>query len=675
MTIRITGMNSGLDTESIIAELVKAKSEKKVTLQKAQTKLEYKQDAWSTLNSKIYSLYNKTINNMAFTTAYKQQKTTVSDESVASVITGKNASNGVQSLKVLSVAKAGYLTGEQLSTDGSYSASTKLWEIAGSGIDAVDEVTFSVTTNGATTDIKLKGTSSISDVVTQLKNAGVSANFDEKNQRLFIASADTGEKTDFAITASNDGGFKALSALGINVLDSVASAQYDTYANLSADDRQALIDEQVAKQAESVRTQIENIDKAIEEHEKKINSFLKEQGYADEDGNVDITNLEADYEALVSQKEALSIVPDDETQEAKAEREAALKEVEGKISAYDAYKTEKANLELAQGDKADAEAKLENDNAQIKASVAADIDAKISYAQKVVNGQVSGFSTNATKIKGEDAVIDLNGATFTSTTNNFEINGLTIVTKKETAAGEVVTLTTANDYDAVYSTIKNFLTEYNTLINEMDKLYNAESASGYEPLSDEEKESMSESEIEKWEQKVKDAVLRRDSTLSEVTSIFTSTMMAGYEVNGKTMYLSNFGINTLGYFTSADNERHAYHIDGDPDDANTSGNSDILKTMIANEPNTVISFFTQLSQALYSKIGEKMKSNDYSSYNKVYNDKQMEEEYKSYTEKIAEQEEKITAAEDKYYSQFSAMETALAKLQSKSSAVTALLGG
>lgn len=675
MTIRITGMNSGLDTESIIAELVKAKSEKKVTLQKAQTKLEYKQDAWSTLNSKIYSLYNKTINNMAFTTAYKQQKTTVSDESVASVITGKNASNGVQSLKVLSVAKAGYLTGEQLSTDGSYSASTKLWEIAGSGIDAVDEVTFSVTTNGATTDIKLKGTSSISDVVTQLKNAGVSANFDEKNQRLFIASADTGEKADFAITASNDGGFKALSALGINVLDSVASAQYDTYANLSADDRQALIDEQVAKQAESVRTQIENIDKAIEEHEKKINSFLKEQGYADEDGNVDITNLEADYEALVSQKEALSIVPDDETQEAKAEREAALKEVEGKISAYDAYKTEKANLELAQGDKADAEAKLENDNAQIKASVAADIDAKISYAQKVVNGQVSGFSTNATKIKGEDAVIDLNGATFTSTTNNFEINGLTIVTKKETAAGEVVTLTTANDYDAVYSTIKNFLTEYNTLINEMDKLYNAESASGYEPLSDEEKESMSESEIEKWEQKVKDAVLRRDSTLSEVTSIFTSTMMAGYEVNGKTMYLSNFGINTLGYFTSADNERHAYHIDGDPDDANTSGNSDILKTMIANEPNTVISFFTQLSQALYSKIGEKMKSNDYSSYNKVYNDKQMEEEYKSYTEKIAEQEEKITAAEDKYYSQFSAMETALAKLQSKSSAVTALLGG
>lgn len=673
MPIRITGMNSGLDTESIISELMKAKSEKKTTLEKAQKKLSYKQDAWKTLNSKIYSLYSKTISNLSYTSAYKKQTTSVSNESIASVITGTDASNGVQNLTVTSLATSGYLTGAKLSEDGSYSKTTKLWEITGSGIDAADEVTFSVTTKGVTTDIKLNGYSTINDVVTQLKNAGLNANFDEKNQRMFVSATETGKDADFSLTASSDGGFKALSALGIYVMDDVSKAQYETYATLNAAEnatlKQQLIDEEVAKQAANVQKQLESINAAIEEHEKKISDFLTEYNYKDADGNVNTGSLDADYDALVAQKESLSTVPEDETEEAKKTREEQLAKVEEKIKAYDSYRTEVANLELANTDKTAAEAKLENDNADIKASVEADIDAKIAYAQQVVNG------TGATRIKGQDAEITLNDAVFTSKSNTFEINGLTITAKAETKEGEVVTLTTANDYDAIYDTIKNFLKEYNELINEMDKLYNADSAKGYEPLTDDEKEAMSESEIEKWEEKIKDSILRRDSTLSEVSGLLTSAMSAGYEVNGKTMYLTHFGINTLGYFTSADNEKHAYHIDGDPDDSNTSGNADVLKSMIANEPETVISFFTQLSKALYSNLGEKMKSSDYSSYNKVYNDKQMEEEYKSYTEKIAEQEEKITAAEDRYYEKFSAMETALAKLESKTNAISGLLGG
>ena len=39
--------------------------------------------------------------------------------------------------------------------------------------------------------------------------------------------------------------------------------------------------------------------------------------------------------------------------------------------------------------------------------------------------------------------------------------------------------------------IKNFFKEYNSLINEMDKLYNAEKAKDMEPLTDEEKEEYS----------------------------------------------------------------------------------------------------------------------------------------------------------------------------------------
>lgn len=318
---------------------------------------------------------------------------------------------------------------------------------------------------------------------------------------------------------------------------------------------------------------------------------------------------------------------------------------------------------------------LANDNAKLRENITTDVEAKISYAQQVVNSGFAGASTGATRVMGQDAEIVLNDAVFKSSTNTFEINGLTITALNVTKDDEVVTLSTSDDYEAIYDTIKNFFKEYNSLINEMDKLYNADSAKGYDPLLDEEKEALSESEIEKWETKIKDSILRRDSTLGEISSLLKTTMMKGFEVDGETMYLSSFGINTLGYFNAADNERGAYHIDGDPDDEHTMGNADVLKSMIANDPEKVISFFTQLTQELYSQLGSKMSSTSYSSYNKVYNDKQMETELDDYKSKIERQQELITAAEDKYYKQFSAMETALAKLQSKENALAGLLGG
>ena len=155
-----------------------------------------------------------------------------------------------------------------------------------------------------------------------------------------------------------------------------------------------------------------------------------------------------------------------------------------------------------------------------------------------------------------------------------------------------------------------------------------------------------------------------------------SIMSSGIEVNGKTMYLSNFGINTLGYFEAPDNEKNAYHIDGDPDDGNTSGNPDKLKSMISSDPDTVISFFTQLSKNMYDKMSELSKSVDgYRTFGNFYDDKKMKSDYDDYTSKIAELEDKLAKYEDKWYAKFSAMETALAKMQQNASAVTSLLGG
>ena len=300
------------------------------------------------------------------------------------------------------------------------------------------------------------------------------------------------------------------------------------------------------------------------------------------------------------------------------------------------------------------------------------------------------------KVEGQDAEIVLNGATFVSDSNTFSINGLTINALGVT--DEELSIVTSTDYDGIYDTIKDFISEYNDVINEMDKLYNADSARKYDMLTDEQKESMSDDEVEQWENKIKGALLRKDNNLSTIMNAMTSTMLGGFYTNnlsdkekknmteseinawyekngGKKKYLSDFGISTLSYFEAEDNEHHAYHIAGDPDDEFTSDKDDELKKAIAEDPEGTANFFASLCKSLYNKMDEVMnETSEYSSIYKVYNDKQMKKDYASYTTKIKEAEDELNDYEDKWYKKFSQMEVTLSKLQSQTSSLTSMLG-
>lgn len=510
MAMRLTGLMSGMDTESVIQQLVEARKTKVTSAQNDQTKLEWKQDVWKELNTKLKNLQTKYLNNMRFTGAYAKKTTKVSDESAVSVITGEGAVEGVQTLSVDQLAKTAYMTGGKvtLQSGGEATALTAMRNFVTFDKDENGkEISKSLKLNladGTEKEIELTGSTTISDILTQLKDAGLNASFDAGQQRFFISAKESGADGNFTLT-SDDGNI--LKALGLNV--------------------------------------------------------------------------------------------------------------------------------PAEG---------------------------------------SG-ETGATYIAGQNAKITLNGAQFESTNNVFAINGLTFTAMNETN-GKNVTVTTQQDTDGIYDMIKEFLKEYNAVINELDKLYNADSVKDYEPLSDEDKESMSETEIEKYEQKIKDSLLRRDDNVRKVSEGLKSQMRSGIEVNGETLYLTHFGIETLNYFTAAENEKNAYHIDGDEDDADTSGNADKLKSMIASDPDKVISFFTQLTQNVYTEMSELSSSiEDYRSFGSFYDDKKMKSDYDSYTTKIKELEEKLNDYEDKWYAKFADMETAMAKMQQNSSAVTSLLGG
>ena len=294
---------------------------------------------------------------------------------------------------------------------------------------------------------------------------------------------------------------------------------------------------------------------------------------------------------------------------------------------------------------------------------------KVQDSKEIMDQSSQYTNSGAMKIDGCDSEIKLNGITYTSSLNTYSINGLSITAMQATGDGDTnaITVTTATDTQAIYDKIKSFLTQYNSLINEMTSLYNADTAKGYEPLTDDEKSAMSDSEVEKWEEKIKSSLLRRDDSLESVMNLMTNAMSQPVTIDGKKYYLSSFGIKTLGFLNAPENQQNAYHIDGDEDDTATSGNEDKLMAMINSDPDTVVSFMQQLTTNLYDAIGTKMKSSSVSSIYKVYNDKEMASEYSDYTTTIKKWEQKLQDQEDAYYKKFSAMETALSKLQSQTS--------
>ena len=754
--IRASGMVSGLDTETLVQAMVSTQVSKKEKLQKAQTKLQWKQDAFKSLNTKVYGLYSK-VGNLRFSSAYNMKKTTVSDTTKAQVTASNTAVNGIQTLQIKQLATSGYLTGGELKKGTT--GKTTLKELGYDGADT----SISVTIGSSKKDIDVSGSTTVDDLVSKLKDAGLNASFDDKNGRIFVSAKETGKENDFSLTGADMSGLKALNAAGLSVMSKSDIENYNKMASYAKNDDTGSYSE--SKTSEAILQTLKNLQNAYEgntnlaREEKDLNAKIAYSDAKDavnkyldgDDTNADkkaereqLANLLkqssskytyvndqtgevkeiydvkdrvgwtaydtkvnelAKFTGLITETtgdagetkedstklEALSnniktvIAVDDNaiytddvkkayylSEDERAEAKKRLEEIPKEKEANDAIIADEDN---SYWDIKDYTGKTEDDLAAIADKYAKQVTNARDMVEKLANGSTDiPISKGASRVDAQDAKITLNNADFTSSSNVFNINGLTIKATAKTADGETLSINTDTDTQGIYDKIKDFLTDYNSIINELTSLYNADSAKGYEPLTDDEKESMSDKEVEKWETKIKDSILRNDSTVGGVMNAMTTAMMKSYTINGKSYSLSSFGIHTQGYLNAAKNEQYAYHIDGDEDDTITSGNTDKLMDMINNNPEDLEEFMKQLTSGLYSALDSKMKSTTMSSAYTIYNDKQMTKEYNNYTTEIKEWETKISDLEDRYYKQFSTMETQLAKMQSTTSSLTSMLG-
>ena len=713
MGIRMSGLSSGMDTEAIVKELMSAQSLKKNKVVKAKTKLEWTQTKWADLNTKLTGLYNNFVTKMQLSTAYKTKKTTISDTSKASVSAKTNAVNGSYTMEVKNIATSQYLTGAKIDA----SATDKLVDLDPSLLNKE----ISITTGGTTTKFAVTANTTLKDFTSALQKAGLNASFDDAQKRIFISSKDSGVANTFSIStsglsnaevtargalceaagysnmsntnkASFDEAMQALQTSGVGTDD--YNKALDTIAKLSYDTKKASADT-----AAETYVKAKLYSEKYSEYEEKARESLKNT-YLDDDGNLKTGKTQEDYDKAVAKKADTDTVSYISSQLKEDDVKLQIEEAafSGKTEADMADFSEKAvSKYYSSGVKAftgmdgvdeDSEktrmaaytekyASVTDRNEALSSSaltslgladISVDADGKVTVNGGTNDSTNTSIPTGMALIEGSDSKIILNGAELTSSSSVVSANGLEISLTGVTKENESVTFSVATDTDAIYDSVKSFLKEYNSVMKEMNTLYNADSAKGYEPLTSQEKEAMSDDEVKEWETKIKNSLLRSDSTLGSIINAMRSAMQTTVEYDGGTYALSSLGIMTSTDYT----EGGLLHIYGDPDDSVYSAKDDKLKKALEENPDVVIATLTGVFGNLRQTMSDKMAGSKYSSSMTFYNDIKMKSDVKDYESDIKDWEDKLAEMEDAYYSKFTAMETALAKLQSQQSTMSGL---
>lgn len=760
MGIGLSGMVSGLDTDTLIKQLMSAERTRVTKVENKITKNEWKTEKWKDLNTKIYSLYTGSLSKMRTQGNYLTKKTVSSNESVVKASASGSAPIGTHYVTVDAVASAQYVTGGKFASDEKLTSKSKLVD---AGVAAGTKISFAC--GDKTAELVVDENTTFTNLSDACKSAGLNVNFDEARQCLYISSRQSGKENAFSITTSTENVDSAAARKGIYELvgysamsDSDKKAFDDAMAVLEAsesDDINAVLvkaangeelkpeekaindaynllvkktEEQAEKTAEKkaqdavdadilaqltaavestaesgtvatiygkevtaeqVTALKEKADKAAEKmYEENFKAFCEKEENAEKFKDVtyaDAIKLQEKQAAFDADPTAEQLT-DEEKEilaalnqvQAETDADALQATIEEEVKNYNttddaknAVAAEKATL--IDGEKADAKNALTENIAKYADTVRFDASDNALAAIGLGNIDGSAISNGAgvggmTVFAASDAKVTVNGAVIESSSNSISVNGLTLdlVSAKP---GETISIGVSQDTDSVYNMVKDFVKQYNEVLEELNNAYYAESARGYEPLTDEQKDAMSETEVEKWEKKIKDSLLRRDDTIGSLLNAMRTALDGCVNVDGQDYALSSFGICTTKY-----TEKGKLHIYGDQDDPDGMMYEDKLRKAIEEDPDKVMEVLQTLSKNLYDTMADKMKASELSSALTFYNDKQMTKELTGYKEQLKKEEDRLTEIEDRYYKQFASMETALSKLSSQSSSLMSMLG-
>ncbi|WP_068777455.1 flagellar filament capping protein FliD [Paenibacillus sp. FJAT-26967] len=298
---------------------------------------------------------------------------------------------------------------------------------------------------------------------------------------------------------------------------------------------------------------------------------------------------------------------------------------------------------------------------------------------------IFGANTTLTS-EGKDAAYSVNGTNITATSNSVNINGVQVTLRSlgEASIGAVV------DRSAAVDKIKDFVKQYNELVDKFSEATTTKKNRGYQPLTTEEKEAMTESQITLWEKKARQGDLYNDNLLKDTLSSMRSALNMPLEgitnppdPKSQLRMLSQIGVNVMNDFR----ENGKLEIDEKKLEEAINTRFDEVKllfTKSSDTPNDTpenmkkrkseLGFADRLYETIsaqLTKFTKKIGSGSIEALDESVLGKQL----KDYNTRETDLERKLVDIENRYYKKFTAMEKALQKLNSQGSWISSQLGG
>ncbi|MCM3602640.1 flagellar filament capping protein FliD [Robertmurraya korlensis] len=272
--------------------------------------------------------------------------------------------------------------------------------------------------------------------------------------------------------------------------------------------------------------------------------------------------------------------------------------------------------------------------------------------------KVLRFET-ASETGGENAVFTINGLRTERPSNTFEISGVTFTLKKQfTVAEGGVSVNINNNTSKTLENIKGFIAKYNELIGKIQGEVQEDRYKSYTPLTDEQRESLSDTQQEQWEEKAKSGMLRRDPILSSVLTKMRfnfSNPVASQEISSMYNQLASIGIKTTANYLEGgkleiDEAKLTKALEQDPISVeklfNATGGTDGQKGILNRLTDTVNDALNKLR----TKAGNSFTTNKQFAIGKQIDD---------VNTRISKFEARLIKVEDRYWTQFTAMEKAI----------------
>jgi flagellar hook-associated protein 2 len=620
-TNRISGLASGLDTEELVTQLTSTTQSKIDSAYQQKQILEWKQEYYQEIASKMDDFCDKYFSSSSNIAEQLSELTSTSNSSCVTAIASSSASTGTLYIDdIISLATSCKLTGSQtVSPELAFIVDTEnLNQLSGKYIKiTLDGVSKTVTFGDGEY-------SSIEDVSTELQSLVDDA---FGNGRISISHQDGklslyAETSTLSISKIGTEGSEALDVLGFDTATDVSSNRL----NLSSTTLGSLLS---LGEGETIEFSINN------------NNFT--------------------FDSTTT-----------------------LSKVMSSINASE------ANVTIAYSKLSDTFSITSKETGSASKVELSDISG--SFLSKIM-GSDGGILS-----QGKDAVltVSLDGSTdgsnlvtITRSTNTFSIDGVSY-TLKSMASGdakEQITVNTTLDTENIASKIKDFIADYNSLLDSITSKLNETKYKDFPPLTDAQKEELSESEQKTWTEKAKSGLLRNDSTLNEIYNQLRNCMystVAKLDGSGESLgiILADTGITTGAY-----TEYGKLKIDEKALTKALNENAQGIISLFAQKSSIAFSVYnstelktqrTQESGLLY-KLSDILKTNLNATGKKgslitlIGNPDSQFTGITTYSKKISDLEstisnlkEKLSNEQDRYWTKFTSMETAINTLNSQS---------